>query len=143
MQWEESKKWQKKVDSLKTKLADSNKEIEVLQKQAKSLKDIIERFINMQLLYQLITIRMSCCRSDREKSYLHKKLQSIQKYPATRTKTSTVDNSDAGMHQTEQLKRKIHELEEEVRVCVTYVTPLVINVMLTHVGSKVKAYQCY
>ena len=45
LQWEESKKWQKKVDSLKTKLADSGKEIEALQKQVKSLKDIVERFV--------------------------------------------------------------------------------------------------
>ena len=56
------------------------------------------------------------CRSDREKSYLHKKLQSIQKYPPTHSKTPTTDNNDVNtnMHQTEQLKRKIHQLEEEV-----------------------------
>ena len=45
LQWEESKKWQKKVEVLRTKLADSNKENEALLKQIKSLKDIMERFI--------------------------------------------------------------------------------------------------
>ena len=51
-------------------------------------------------------------RCDREKSYLHKKLQ---KYPS-HVKIPTTDNNDAGasMHQTEQLKKKIHQLEEEV-----------------------------
>ena len=107
MQWEESKKWQKKVDLLKTKLADSSKEIEALQKQVKSLKDILERFISTVMHSYIYTI----VRSDREKSYLHKKLQSIQKYPPTRSKST--DNND-NMHHTEQLKRKIHQLEEEV-----------------------------
>ena len=58
---------------------------------------------------------MHLVRSDREKSYLHKKLQSIQKYPS-HVKTPVTDNNDAGasIHQTEQLKKKIHQLEEEV-----------------------------
>lgn len=61
-------------------------------------------------------------RSDREKSYLHKKLQSLQKYSTAHTKTQTTDNNDTSMHQTEQLKRRIHQLEEEV----CYITPSVV-----------------
>ncbi|XP_065911878.1 centrosomal protein of 290 kDa-like isoform X3 [Dysidea avara] len=98
LQWEESKKWQKKVDSLKTKLSDSNKEVESLQKQIRSLKETLER-------------------SDREKSYLHKKLQTVQKYPSSRLRTpTTLTNTDdvQSMNQVEELKRQIHQLEEEV-----------------------------
>lgn len=95
---------------LKTKLADSSKEIEALQKQVKSLKDILERFI--PTTYYSITCMYAIVRSDREKSYLHKKLQSVQKNPPTRSKTPTTDNDV--VHQTEQLKKKIHQLEEEV-----------------------------
>lgn len=64
----------------------------------------------------------TCCvvtatRSDREKSYLHKKLQAVQKYPSSRLKTPTtltVPDDVQSMNQVEELKRQIHQLEGEV-----------------------------
>ena len=43
LKWEEGKRWQKKVDSLKAKLSDKAKELEAAQKQITSLKEIISR----------------------------------------------------------------------------------------------------
>jgi len=62
----------------------------------------------------------TCCgaaRSDREKSYLHKKLQTVQKYPSSRLRTpTTLTNTDdvQSINQMEELRRQIHQLEEEV-----------------------------
>lgn len=116
LQWEESKRWQKKVDALKTKLADSGRETEALQRQVKSLKDVLERFTTMYLTSMITLTTSYHLRSDREKGYLHKKLQSVQKNPPTRLKTATPGGNDVSvnMQQTEELKRQIHQLEEEV-----------------------------
>ena len=43
LKWEEGKRWQKKVESLKAKLSDKGKELEVAQKQITSLKEIVSR----------------------------------------------------------------------------------------------------
>ena len=45
IRWEESKKWQKKVESLKNKLTEKIREVEDHQKQIKSLKDTVERCV--------------------------------------------------------------------------------------------------
>jgi len=115
LQWEESKKWQKKVDSLKTRLSDSNKEVESLQKQIRSLKETLERYDVYYIQHMILHVVIH--RSDREKSYLHKKLQTVQKYPSSRLRTpTTLTNTDdvQSMNQVEELKRQIHQLEEEV-----------------------------
>jgi len=129
LQWEESKKWQKKVDLLKTKLSDSNKEVESLQKQIRSLKETLERYH----VYYTRHMMYTCCgaaRSDREKSYLHKKLQTVQKYPSSRLRTLTNTDDVQSINQMEELKRQIHQLEEEVcsKTCydghVKYMNPI-------------------
>ena len=69
----------------------------------------------------MYTCHGAVARSDREKSYLHKKLQTVQKYPSSRLRTpTTLTNTDdvQSMNQVEELKRQIHQLEEEVCVCV-------------------------
>ena len=41
--WEESKRWEKKVESLKAKLREKDKEIEQLQKNNKMMKEALSR----------------------------------------------------------------------------------------------------
>lgn len=41
--WEESKKWEKKLENMKSKLKDKEKDVEQLQKSYKMMKDIHER----------------------------------------------------------------------------------------------------
>lgn len=43
IRWEESKKWQKKLTTLRAKLMEKSREVDEVHKQSKSLKDIIER----------------------------------------------------------------------------------------------------
>ena len=43
LKWEESKKWQKKVDTLRAKLSEKHKEMEVVKKQVSSLKEMLSR----------------------------------------------------------------------------------------------------
>ena len=43
IRWEESKKWQKKLATLRAKLMEKSREVDEVHKQSKSLKDIIER----------------------------------------------------------------------------------------------------
>ena len=46
MKWEESKKWQRRVDTLRAKLSEKNKELEGAQKQLTSLKEMLARYSN-------------------------------------------------------------------------------------------------
>ena len=41
--WEEGKKWEKRVESLRNKLREKDKEIEQLQKSNKKLKEALNR----------------------------------------------------------------------------------------------------
>lgn len=43
IRWEESKKWQKKLEVLKAKLTEKSREVEEVRKQSRSLRDTIER----------------------------------------------------------------------------------------------------
>lgn len=44
MKWEESKRWQKRVDSLRAKLTEKNKELEAAMKQTSALKEMLARY---------------------------------------------------------------------------------------------------
>ena len=43
MRWEESKKWQKKLDVLRVKLTEKTREVEALQKQVHTLREMQSR----------------------------------------------------------------------------------------------------
>ncbi|XP_077999910.1 centrosomal protein of 290 kDa-like [Glandiceps talaboti] len=94
--WEESKKWEKKVESLKTRLKDRDKENERLQKQNQMMKDALGR-------------------ADRDKISLQSKLKKTSGEPllmkSTEMKTSSGRPSTDSTVQ--ELRRQIYELEEE------------------------------
>ena len=60
LKWEETKRWQRKLDALRTRLADKTKEAELAKSQVTSLKETLER-------------------SDREKRFLQDKIKTLQK----------------------------------------------------------------
>lgn len=43
MRWEESKKWQKTVEKMRSKIKERDAEIDKLQKSNKMLKDLVDR----------------------------------------------------------------------------------------------------
>ena len=45
MKWEESKKWQKTVEKMRTKIKERDSEIDKLQKSNKMLKDMVDRYV--------------------------------------------------------------------------------------------------
>ena len=45
VKWEESKKWQRKVDTLRVKLSEKHKELEATRKQVNSLKEMLSRCV--------------------------------------------------------------------------------------------------
>ena len=45
LKWEESKKWQRKVDTLRAKFSEKHKEMEAVKKQVSSLKEMLSRYI--------------------------------------------------------------------------------------------------
>ena len=45
LKWEESKKWQRKVDTLRAKLSEKHKEMESVKKQVSSLREMLSRYI--------------------------------------------------------------------------------------------------
>ena len=50
MRWEEGKKWQKKLDVLRNKLAEKTGEVEAALKQISSLKEMQNRFVYVQTI---------------------------------------------------------------------------------------------
>ena len=46
LKWEESKKWQRKVDTLRAKLSEKHKEMESVKKQVSSLREMLSRYIH-------------------------------------------------------------------------------------------------
>ena len=60
LKWEETKRWQRKLETLRTKLADKTKEAESAKGHVTSLKETLER-------------------SDREKRFLQDKIKTLQK----------------------------------------------------------------
>ena len=47
LKWEESKKWQRKVDTLRAKLSEKHKEMESVKKQVSSLREMLSRYIHV------------------------------------------------------------------------------------------------
>ncbi|KAM9311658.1 centrosomal protein of 290 kDa [Gastrophryne carolinensis] len=91
IRWEEGKKWQNKLEGLRSKLRDKEKEVESLTKQLSTLKELYSK-------------------SDQEKSILQKKLKS---------RGVTVDQVVGARtleyeKEIEELKQKKAELENEV-----------------------------
>lgn len=86
--WEEGKRWEKKVESLKAKLKEREKEIEQLQKNNKKMKEALNR-------------------NERQKAV-----------PATRGETykkpASEEPSSSTLADMEELRRKNHRLEEEI-----------------------------
>ena len=52
MKWEESKKWQRKVDTLRAKLSEKHKDMEAVKKQVSSLKEMLSRYMHMYMYMQ-------------------------------------------------------------------------------------------
>ena len=46
LKWEESKKWQKTVEKMRTKIKERDSEIDKLQKSNKMLKDMVDRYVH-------------------------------------------------------------------------------------------------
>jgi centrosomal protein CEP290 len=87
IRWDESKKWQKKVETLKSKLADKTKECETFIKQVTSLKETVTRL-------------------ERERSVLQSRMKTDSDHVAkVLEKPST---------RTEELKTEIFQLKEQV-----------------------------
>ncbi|XP_063969717.1 centrosomal protein of 290 kDa-like [Lytechinus pictus] len=84
--WEESKKWEKRLESLKAKLREKDKEIEQLQKSNKMMKETLSR-------------------SERQKSSVRGE---------TLKKPAAVETSSATLADMEDLRRKNYRLEEEI-----------------------------
>ncbi|XP_030844428.1 centrosomal protein of 290 kDa isoform X5 [Strongylocentrotus purpuratus] len=84
--WEESKRWEKKVESLKAKIREKDKEIEQLQKNNKMMKEALNR-------------------SERQKTSVRGE---------TFKRPSSDEPSSATLADIEDLRRKNHQLEEEI-----------------------------
>ncbi|XP_071477104.1 centrosomal protein of 290 kDa-like [Diadema antillarum] len=87
--WEESKKWEKKVESLKAKLKERDREIEQLQKSNKMMKEALNR-------------------NERGKSSTTR-----GEFSATR-KIASDEPSSALLAELEDLRRKNHHLQDEI-----------------------------
>ncbi|XP_072257323.1 centrosomal protein of 290 kDa [Pyxicephalus adspersus] len=91
IRWEEGKKWQTKLESIRSKLRDKEKEVESLTKQLTTLKELYSK-------------------ADQEKLILQKKLKSrgvtVDQVVATRTVESE--------REIEELRKKNNELENEI-----------------------------
>ena len=67
IRWEEGKKWQKRVESLKNKLMEKSREVEDQVRQMKSLKDTLDRYntckmyIPMYMLYCVYYVYVYIC----------------------------------------------------------------------------------
>ena len=48
VRWEEGKKWQKKLDTLKGRLTDKTREVDSLQKQVTSLRELQSRLVTVK-----------------------------------------------------------------------------------------------
>jgi len=62
LKWEESKRWQKRVEGLKSKLSEKNRELEAAQKQINSLKEMLSRSVltHIMLQYSNLALPPSC-----------------------------------------------------------------------------------
>lgn len=49
LRWEEGKKWQKKMSSVRVKLEEKNRELEAAQKQVTGLKELQARLVSRTL----------------------------------------------------------------------------------------------
>ena len=52
LKWEESKKWQRKVDTLRAKLSEKHKDMEAVKKQVSSLKEMLSRYMHIYMYMQ-------------------------------------------------------------------------------------------
>lgn len=114
LRWEENKRWQRRVDGLRVKLADKTKAAESAVRQVTSLKETLAR-------------------ADREKNLLQGKIKSLQKSLSDMEKSKDIkkemhpqthvagfgshgDNGRHGDGTGEQyvLKKRVFDLEEEV-----------------------------
>lgn len=53
MKWEESKKWQKTVEKMRSKIKERDAEIDRLQKNNKMMKEMVERYVDESGLQKL------------------------------------------------------------------------------------------
>ena len=60
LKWEESKRWQKRVEGLKSKLSEKNRELEAAQKQINSLKEMLSRSVLTHIIYSNLALPPSC-----------------------------------------------------------------------------------
>ena len=102
IRWDENKKWQKRVESLKTKVSDKTRECESLAKQVTALKDTITRYGLYLGLYVYVlddTLRFSLERD-----------RSLSQTQTTHSTEATEQHS----WKTQQLKTEIFHLTEQV-----------------------------
>ena len=45
LKWEESKKWQRKVETVRMRLSEKHKEVEAAKRQINSLKEMLSRLV--------------------------------------------------------------------------------------------------
>ncbi|XP_070533170.1 centrosomal protein of 290 kDa-like [Ptychodera flava] len=97
--WEEGKKWEKRVETLRTKLKEKDKELEHLQKQNQMMKDALSR-------------------ADRDKISLQNKLKKTSGEPvlmkSTEMTTTSARPSSSTDSTVQTLRRQIYEREEEI-----------------------------
>nr|XP_006816174.1 PREDICTED: centrosomal protein of 290 kDa-like [Saccoglossus kowalevskii] len=95
--WEESKKWEKRVESLRSRIKEKDKEIEQLQKQNQMMKDALSR-------------------ADRDKISLHHKLKKTGAAEPLLSKTTDMSMLSARPSDSkiQDLQRKNYELEDEI-----------------------------
>ncbi|KAL3881749.1 hypothetical protein ACJMK2_028144 [Sinanodonta woodiana] len=93
LKWEESKKWQKTVEKMRSKIKEKDAEIEKLQKSNQMMKDMLDR-------------------ANREKDTIERKLIGLQKGPTAPTAPSGPPGKTD--HDMESLKQKNFQLQEEI-----------------------------
>jgi centrosomal protein CEP290 len=105
IRWDESKKWQKKVETLKSKLADKTKECETFIKQVTSLKETVTRYKRFSRDCELLSF-LGLISLERERSVLQSRMKTDSDHVAkVLEKPST---------RTEELKTEIFQLKEQV-----------------------------
>jgi centrosomal protein CEP290 len=121
IRWDESKKWQKKLESLKKKLTEKNGEVEDYQKQMKSIKDTVERAERDRGLLQSKLRAAQRTQNISSQSVPPAHLGTVvqeQSQPQGGGVGSAVPLSVLQLHadQVHQLKSKIAELENQLKL---------------------------
>ena len=61
LKWEESKRWQKRLEGLRTKLTEKNRELEAAQRQIKALKETLARCVSQVCTFETFTPALVHC----------------------------------------------------------------------------------